>query len=584
MIIGIDLGTTHSEVAVVEKGVARILSEQGQKLLPSVVGMDEQGQLLIGEPAKNQSLLYPERTIKSIKRQMGRDVTVRLVQQDFTPQEISAFILKRLKRRAEQHLGQKIEQAVITVPAHFSDAARRATMEAGRIAGLDVVRMINEPTAAALAYGLDRQESSCVLVYDLGGGTFDVSVVRIEQGVTEILASDGDSHLGGDDFDEKIVRFLLDHLKQQFGVEAVNDRQAMARLYRAAERAKCQLSDQPFVLIEEEYLLQQDGLPVHLSVELSRMQFESMISAMIQASITRLQHCLRQARTKPDEIDEIILVGGSTRIPMIRRQLFDLFGQEPRGDIDPELCVARGAAVQAAIIEGQAIGTLLIDVSPYSYGCSVIGSLNGQFYPFQYVPVIPKNTPLPVSKSEAFETSYDQQDYVDIAIYQGENPDALENIRIGGFRIEGLTPAAAGSVIIVTFSLDLNGLLTVAAREKATGLEKAITIEQALSRMEPDNIEQAQQKITALFGHLENGSRFDRLTPEFAPEAIAEIVRIQPFLQRAEKLVNSLSGSDRQDLQTLIDSIHEQIQQQDVVALDLSLEELGSVLEKITIE
>ncbi len=582
MIIGIDLGTTHSEVALVEQGVARVLSEQGQKLLPSVVGLDEQGQVLIGQTAKNQALLYPERTIQSIKRQMGQDVTLQLGRQSFSPQEISALILKRLKMNAERSTGEIVEKAVITVPAHFSEAQRQATIEAGQIAGLEVVRLINEPTAAALAYGLDQQQSGHVLIYDLGGGTFDISVVRIEEGVTEILASEGDSHLGGGDFDERIVQFLVDHIEQQFTVDIRADKQAMARLYRAAERAKCQLSDQPFVQIEEEYLLQDGDLPVHLSVELSRMQFEAMISSMIQATMEQVRQSLKQARIKAADIDEIILVGGSTRIPLIRRQLFDLFGREPRSDIDPELCVAQGAAIQAAIIEGQSVETLLIDVSPYSYGCSVIGILNGQFYPFQYVPVIPKNTPLPVSKSEAFESSYDLQEYVEIAVYQGENPDALENTRIGEFRIEGLTPAPAGSIIIVTFSLDLNGLLTVTAREKATGLEKTICIEQALSKMEPDNIAQAQQKITALFGHLENGSRFEPLEAEDAVENMAEIIRIKPLLKQAENIVGSLPEKDQEVMQVLIDNIHEQIQRRDIAGLDLSLETLEPMLENLT--
>lgn len=578
MIIGIDLGTTHSEVAMVEEGVVRVMGEKGQKLLPSVVGLDEQGQLLIGESAKNQSLLYPERTIKSIKRQIGQDITVQLGQQHYSPQEISALILKRLKTIAEQNTGQNVEKAVITVPAHFSEAQRRATIEAGQIAGLDVVRLINEPTAAALAYGLDKQESGHVLVYDLGGGTFDVSVVRIEEGVTEILASDGDSHLGGDDFDKKIVDFLQEHIKQQFSIDISSDRQAMARLFRAAELAKCQLSDQPFVLIEEEYLLQEDAMPSHLSVEFSRMQFEEMISALIQATMDQVSDILKQARITAADVDEIILVGGSTRIPLIRRQLFELFGREPRSDIDPELCVAQGAAIQAAIIDGQSIDTLLIDVSPYSYGCSVIGSLNGQFYPFQYVPIIAKNTPLLVSKSEAFESSYDNQPFVDIAVYQGENPDALENIKIGKFRIEDLTPAAAGNIIVVTFSLDLNGILTVTAREKETGHEKSITIEQALSGMEPDNIEQAQQKITALFGHLENGSRFERFQPDIPSDEIAEIVKIMPLLKQAEEIVDSLTGPQQRYFHTLIDNIHEQIQQQDIAGLDQSLVDLQQTL------
>jgi len=283
-----------------------------------------------------------------------------------------------------------------------------------------------------------------------------------------------------------------------------------------------------------------------------------------------VQDSLKQARLKAEAIDDILLVGGSSRIPCIRHYLFDVFGIEARADVDPELCVAQGAAIQAALIEGQAIDTLLIDVAPYSYGCSVIGSLDGQFYPFQYVPIIAKNTPLPVSKSEAFETSYDNQAFVDIAIYQGESRDALENIKIGEFRVEGLTPAPAGSIIIVTLSLDLNGLLTVTAVEKATGLEKSVTIEQALARLEPEKIEQAQQKITALFGHLENGSRFQPVEPEFRPEQIPEIIGAEQVVQQAEMLYPGLSDAERAALQKLVDACKMQIAQQDIAGLEHS--------------
>ncbi len=570
MIIGIDLGTTHSEVACVEQGIPRILSDRGQKLLPSVVGLDEQGSVLVGQAAKNQALLFPERTIQSVKRLMGSDQPVTLGDQTFSPQEISALILKRLKTIAEQASGQIIEQAVVTVPAHFSEAARQATYQAGEIAGLSIVRMINEPTAAALAYGLDKKTAATVLVYDLGGGTFDVSIVRIENGVTEVLANNGNTQLGGDDFDRQIVEFLLDHLRQQFNVDVSHNPQVMARLLRAAEQAKIQLSDFPFARIEAEYLLQHDGLPVNLSVELSRAEFEAMIAPAIQETMAWVQDSLKQARLKAEAIDDILLVGGSSRIPCIRHYLFDVFGIEARADVDPELCVAQGAAIQAALIEGQAIDTLLIDVAPYSYGCSVIGSLDGQFYPFQYVPIIAKNTPLPVSKSEAFETSYDNQAFVDIAIYQGESRDALENIKIGEFRVEGLTPAPAGSIIIVTLSLDLNGLLTVTAVEKATGLEKSVTIEQALARLEPEKIEQAQQKITALFGHLENGSRFQPVEPEFRPEQIPEIIGAEQVVQQAEMLYPGLSDAERAALQKLVDACKMQIAQQDIAGLEHS--------------
>ncbi|MGR9054105.1 MAG: Hsp70 family protein, partial [Gammaproteobacteria bacterium] len=490
-IIGIDLGTTNSEVAIVEDGKVRIIANEGKKILPSFVGIDDNGDIMVGETARNQYLVYPERTVKSIKRLMGQDTHVELAGQSYTPQEISAIILKRLKNIAEQDLGHPVDKAVITVPAYFSDAQRQATREAGEIAGLEVVRMINEPTAAALAYGAGSSEAKRMLVYDLGGGTFDVSVVNVQAGVVEVLSSHGDNHLGGDDFDQLIVDFLLEHINTAHGIDARGNSKAMARITRAAEQAKFVLSDQPFAQIEEEYLLEHEGSPVHLSVELSRMAYEDMIEDHINATLDAVHIALKGAKLGASDIDEIILVGGSTRTPCIRERMIDEFGFEPHSEVDPDLCVAMGAATQAAMIGGQQVDTVLVDVTPYTYGTSAIGTLHGEYYPFMYVPIIHKNSALPLRKTEAFMTSYDGQEVVDVTVYQGEDPDALNNIKIDEFRIEGLQDVEAGNLITLTLDLDLNGILHVSAREKATGLEKSITIKNAMSRFEADALDTA---------------------------------------------------------------------------------------------
>jgi len=576
IIIGIDLGTTHSEVAIIEEGNVRVLADAGQKLLPSVVAVDEQGKILVGEIAKNQALLFPERTIRSVKRLMGQDVTVELANQHYTPQEISAIILRKLKEIAELHLQQPLNKAVITVPAYFSDAQRQATREAGEIAGLDVVRIINEPTAAALSYGANLEESKKILVYDLGGGTFDVSVVSIESGVVEVLASHGNNHLGGDDFDRKIMDYLVTFIQQHHDLDIRQNRKAMARLNRAAEQAKCTLSDQPYAQIEEEFLIAlPDGSPLNLSVELSRMQFEAMIEEDIEATLDAVQIALKDAKLKAATLDEILLVGGSTRIPCIQQRLLNELGIQPHSEIDPDLCVAMGAAIQAGIISGQQQQTILVDVTPYSYGTSAIGNLNGSFYPFVYVPIIQKNMALPVSKTEAFETHYDGQPFIDISIYQGEDPDAMNNIKIGEFRVEGLQDVPAGNVVTVTLSLDLNGILQVTAREKASGLEKHIRIKNALAQLDNDAIETARQRITGLFAHLENGAQFEE-PPEAVP--VPEIEQAEQLLGKAQNRLASVSAEDEADIQELIAKIRQCISQQDIVALDEHVSRLADIL------
>ena len=575
-IIGIDLGTTNSEVAIVEQGKVSVISDNGKKILPSFVGIDDNGQILVGESARNQYLVYPERTVKSIKRLMGQDTHVDLAGHRYAPQEISAIILKRLKAIAEQYLGQTVGKAVITVPAYFSDAQRQATREAGEIAGLEVVRMINEPTAAALAYGASRDEAKHMLVYDLGGGTFDVSVVNIQAGVVEVLSSHGDNHLGGDDFDQQIIDYLLDHLQAEHNVDARAHSKAMARINRAAENAKFQLSDQPYARIEEEYLLEHEGSAVHLSVELSRLEYEEMIEDYINATLDAVHIALKGAKLTAADIDEIILVGGSTRTPCVRERLFNEFGFEPHSEVDPDLCVAMGAAIQAAMIEGQEVDAVLVDVTPYTYGTSAIGTLDGEFYPFMYVPVIHKNSVLPNRKTEAFMTSHDGQEAVEVTIYQGEDPDALNNIQIGEFRIEGLRDVEAGNVLTLTLALDLDGILHVSAQEKATGMEKSIVIKNALSRFEGSTLDTAKQRITSLFGQLD--SSYDA---EVEPETVSvapEIEEARRLIAKAESLFEQVSAEDREDMVDLIETITSCIENEDIAGLEEPVEQLNDII------
>ncbi|MDD2658533.1 MAG: Hsp70 family protein [Methylococcales bacterium] len=569
IIIGIDLGTTNSEVAIVENGQVLVIADNNKKILPSFVGIDDQGDILVGESARNQYLVYPERTVKSIKRLMGQDIQVDLAGHAYAPQEISAIILKRLKAIAEQYLDQPVTKAVITVPAYFSDAQRQATREAGEIAGLEVVRMINEPTAAALAYGGNQIEQKRMLVYDLGGGTFDVSVVNIESGVVEVLSSHGDNHLGGDDFDQQIIEYILDHLLETQGVDMRQHSKALARITRAAEHAKFVLSDEPYAKIEEEYLLEHEGAAIHLSLELSRIDYEEMIADYINATIDAVHIAMKGAKLTPADIDEIVLVGGSTRTPCIRERLYNEFGFEPHSEVDPDLCVAMGAAIQSAMIGGQEVNAVLVDVTPYTYGTSAIGYLNDDYYPFTYIPIIHKNTALPNRKTEAFVTHHDGQEVVNVTIYQGEDPDALNNIKIGEFLIEGLQDVEAGNVITVTLALDLNGMLHVSAQEKATGLEKSITIKNAISRFEHGALDTARHRINKLFGQNES----IRVVKNEAPE----IVEARKLIAKAEALFDITSNEDKEDMIDLIEDINSAIE----AGLDDRLQEAAAKLADI---
>lgn len=575
MIVGIDLGTTNSEIAVYRDGRPQVLADAGWRLiLPSVVGVDQDGGLLVGEAARNQYILYPERTIRSIKRLMGSDRKVSLGGREYAPQEISAMILRRLKQIAEERLDAPVRKAVITVPAFFSDAQRQATREAGEIAGLEVARIVNEPTAAALVYEAAQQQGKRVLVYDLGGGTFDVSVVRIEEGVVEVIASHGNNHLGGDDFDHKIVERVLDRLKIEHQADVSDDPQAMARIHRAAEDAKKHLSDHPFARIEEEYLTEVDGKPVHLAMELARTDYEEMIAPFIEETLSAIHIALESATLTASQIEEVLLVGGATRTPMIHERLLDVFGRPPRGEVDPDLCVAMGAAIQGAAMAGEKVSAVLVDVTPYTFGTSALGELNGTLYPYCFIPIIPKNTPIPVRKSEAFFTVTDNQKEVDVRIYQGESEDSLENIQIGEFRVEDLADAAAGNIIVLDLALDRDGILHVSAKEKATGLERRITIDKAMSRYDKEGVKEARQHIDALFGEAIG----DQEATAGAGEAAPADPRVKALLARARATLVSAVTQDRTEIIDLIEAIEDSRASGDVVGLAEVVRRLDDLL------
>jgi len=573
-IIGIDLGTTNSEVAVVQNGRVTVIdASPGKKILPSFVGLADDGAILVGEPAKNQYSIYPERTIKSIKRQMGSEVKVTLGPHAYSPQEISAIILRRLKDIAEQQLGITLRKAVITVPAYFSDAQRQATREAGEIAGLEVVRMINEPTAAALSYEASRQEHKRVLIYDLGGGTFDVSVVSIEDDVVEVLASHGNNQLGGDDFDAKIVAHIVEQLKQQ-GVDVTQSRKAMARINRAAEAAKIALSDQPYVRIEEEYLLEQPGAPVNLSMELDRHDYEDMIAPYIDETLEAVHIALNGAGLTVSDLDEVLLVGGATRTPLVTHRLEEDLGLTVRAEVDPELCVASGAAIQGAMIAGETVAAVLVDITPYTFGTSCLGEFNGDLYPFVYVPVIHKNTPIPVTKSEAFYTVHDNQTTVAVSIYQGEDPDALNNINIGEFTVENLSKVPSGNPIILQLSLDLDGIMQVSAREKNTGLEKSIRIDNAISRFREGELEAARERVDALFSQQE--PHVSEAGAVSTPRQTK--VKAEALVEKAERMLDAAAPDDREDIIGLIETIKDALSKDDFDALPKAMDELADIL------
>lgn len=469
-VVGIDLGTTNSVIAVMEGGEAKVITNaEGERITPSVVGFSKSGERLVGRVARRQAITNPDRTVVSIKRKMGTDYTVNIDDKKYTPQEISAMILQKMKTDAEAYLGEKITQAVITVPAYFTDAQRQATKDAGKIAGLEVLRIINEPTAAALAYGLDKEDTQTILVFDLGGGTFDVSILEIGEGVFEVKATSGNNRLGGDDFDDRIINWLVDDFKKEQGVDLRSDKMAMHRLKEAAEKAKHELSGVVSTDINIPYITATQEGPLHLERNLTRARFDEMTADLVEKTMGPTRQALKDSGFKADEIDKVILVGGSTRIPAVQEAIKNFLGKEPFKGINPDEVVAVGAAIQAGVLAGEVTDVVLLDVTPLSLGIETLGGV--------FTRIIDRNTTIPTSKSQIFTTAADSQPSVDIHVLQGERKMANGNVTLGRFQLTGIPPAPRGvPQIEVKFDIDVNGIVHVIAKDMATNKEQTITI------------------------------------------------------------------------------------------------------------
>lgn len=482
-IIGIDLGTTNSAVAVMEGGKPTIITNtEGNRTTPSIVAFTKNGERIVGETAKRQAITNPDRTIASIKREMGTSYRKSIDGKEYSPEDISAMILQKMKSDVESYLGETVTEAVITVPAYFTDAQRQATKDAGRIAGLDVKRIINEPTAAALAYGMDKEhEQSKIMVFDLGGGTFDVSILEVGDGVFEVLATRGNNRLGGDDFDKRVMDYIAEEFKKENGVDLTKDSTAMQRLKDAAEKAKKELSTTMSSNVNLPFITAVDGNPVHLNMDITRSKFEALTQDLVEATITPVREALNDAGLKASEIEKVLLVGGSTRIPAVQEEVKKLIGKDAQKDINPDECVAMGAAIQGGVLAGEVKDLLLLDVTPLSLGLETLGGVTTR--------LIERNTTIPTKKSQVFTTAADGQTSVDIHVLQGEREMASDNTTLGRFQLDGIAPAPRGiPQIEVTFDIDANGIVNVSAKDKGTGREQHITIT-ASNKLSDDEIE-----------------------------------------------------------------------------------------------
>jgi molecular chaperone DnaK len=534
--IGIDLGTTNSVLGVIQDGKIQLVPIGDARLLPSVVGISPTGEVLVGMAARNQWVLAPERTIRSIKRKMGSGETVTMAGQSYTPQEISAFILHELKEAAEHALGHPVQRAVITVPAYFNEVQRQATIEAGAIAGLAVERILNEPTAAALAYGYGIGDDAHlrVLVYDLGGGTFDVSLIELHYGVVDVLATAGDNYLGGDDFDERLAALVADEFKEQHSIDVRQDHQAWARLLRAAEEAKIALSDAPYATITLEYIAHdRRQRPLHIVREVSRSEFVELIEDLLQRTVTCIDQALTDARLQPSDIDRVLLVGGSTRIPAVWELVSERMGQAPHDEIDPDAVVALGAAVQAGIMAGDAIDAVLVDVTPLSLGIETVTiGVTGHLQSDRFVPLIRRNTTVPVHKSEAFSTLFPGQSAIHVKVYQGESQTASRNVLLGDFMVDEVTPNRPDGLadVVVNFALDVNGILHVTVTERATGRQVTERLKADRQRLSPEQISASREKLALTYGAAEEA---EEPAVELDPGTTALLERAHRALARA---------------------------------------------------
>lgn len=578
-IIGIDLGTTNSEVAFILRKKAEILKENDNGILPSCVGLDDDQKIMVGTIAKNQAALYPENTVLSIKRLMGSNEKIVLGDTAYTPQEISAFILRELKERAQRVTGKSISKAVITTPAYFTDAQRQATREAGEIAGLNVVRILNEPTAAALSYELSDPSARTIMVYDLGGGTFDVSIVKIEDGVVEVLSSTGDNQLGGDDFDLEIEKILLKHIENKFKIDLTDHTVARARLRQAAEKAKIELSSAPYAKIEEDHIANNDSGEVHLSYELSRIEFQDAIDEHLQKTMESVNKAMRDAAILPSALDKIILVGGSTRIPILSSMLEEKFNILPNQEIDPDLCVAMGAAIQAGREMGLDSSSVLLDITPYTFGTSALGEIDGVPTESRFVPLIRRNSKLPAIKSEVFWTVVSNQPMAQVQVYQGENPDALDNVLIGTYNLELSPRQPPNSPIIIKYELDLNGILKITAIEKNTGKKITGVIENAFSAFSDEPLSSSINKIDEVWNNTGNEDFSDESREKEVssnesdlPEDLGELIKT------AREALEHAGSEDSDDIINLIEDINRAIEDADMDSARKSAEALEDIL------
>ncbi len=572
--IGIDLGTTNSVVAVMEGGEAKVIpNDVGGRTTPSVVAFTKDGERLVGQIAKRQAVTNPDRTITSIKREMGSNYEVDIDGKKFSPQEISAMILQKMKQDAEAYLGEKVTKAVITVPAYFSDSQRQATKDAGKIAGLEVDRIINEPTAAALAYGLDKEDEQKIVVFDLGGGTFDVSILDIGDGVFQVLATSGNNRLGGDDFDMRIVEWMIDEMKKDQGIDLKQDKMALQRLNEAAEKAKIELSQAQSTNINLPYITADASGPRHLDLTLSRAKFNELTEDLVDKAMGPVENAMNDAGLKPSDISKVLLVGGSTRIPAVQERVQNFFKQEPFKGINPDECVAIGAAIQAGVLGGDVEGMVLLDVTPLSLGIETLGGVMTR--------IIDRNTTIPTKKSQIFSTAADGQTSVEVHVLQGEREFARDNKTLGRFHLEGIAPAPRGvPQIEVTFDIDANGIVNVTAVDKATNKEQHITIT-ASSNLSDDEIDKAVKEAEK-FAEEDKKKKEEVEVKNNADSAIYQSEKAlkdlddkisdtekQPVLDAIETLKESQKGDDiekiKQDteaLQQAFYKISEKIYQQ----------------------
>ena len=595
-VIGIDLGTTLSEVAVMEAGEPKVIpNAEGSNLTPSVVAISKNGERLVGQIAKRQAIINPENTIYSIKRFMGRkwgepagrelpveedarrktykvtrapnnDVRVVMGNKEYSPPEISAMILQKLKADAEAYLGDKVTEAVITVPAYFNDSQRQATKDAGKIAGLEVLRIVNEPTAASLAYGLDKKKDETIAVYDLGGGTFDISILELGEGTFQVRSTNGDTHLGGDDFDQRVIDWLCDEFKKDQGIDLRQDKMALQRLKEAAEKAKCELSTVQQTEINLPFITADASGPKHLNITLTRAKLEQLVMDLVEKTLEPCRQALADAEKTSAQIDEIVLVGGQTRMPLVQEKVKQFFGKEPNKGVNPDEVVAIGAAIQAGVLKGEVKDVLLLDVTPLTLGIETLGAVA--------TPLIPRNTTIPTAKSQIFSTAADNQPSVEIHVLQGERPMAADNRTLGRFMLDGILPAPRGvPQIEVTFDIDANGILNVKAHDKGTGKEQKITIT-ASSGLSKEEVERMQRE--AEMHAAEDAKRREEVETRNAADTLAYTAE-KTLREQKDKIPSDLN----QEVEGKIAAVRSALQGTDIDAVRRATQELNEALQKV---